>query len=288
MDFARDESRLWDAQRADRCGTRTARYASRRRGRALVPHRVGSCGTGVSCFGIPGRRVGQAGTEPEDLQLHGACETERGGVEVVVPRRTDPIGLTPSDARTQEDQDLKVKVGLDLVRRNVYAQIRENNWTLSTVRVLPFDTNVVVVVVLGILRDVPCASGWESVSDVGNPPLPRGHPRVDSPGVHVRLTRVSFVRIHGRRRRRRGGVGNVHVALHSAHTLPFGNGSDASFSRRAGHAWILARLLRPVGPFPFIPIHSLSHSPIPFPLHRTNRWGVCGGGVRHRPRLAPL
>eukprot|EP00894_Picocystis_sp_ML_P003283 jgi/Pico_ML_1/53800/g4277.t1 len=31
-----------------------------------------------------------------------------------------------------EDQDLKVKVGLDLVRRNVYAQIRENNWTLST------------------------------------------------------------------------------------------------------------------------------------------------------------
>uniref|UniRef100_A0A7S3UDI8 Uncharacterized protein n=1 Tax=Picocystis salinarum TaxID=88271 RepID=A0A7S3UDI8_9CHLO len=31
-----------------------------------------------------------------------------------------------------EDQDLKIKVGLDVLRRNVYAQIRENNWTLST------------------------------------------------------------------------------------------------------------------------------------------------------------
>uniref|UniRef100_A0A7S3XD11 Uncharacterized protein n=1 Tax=Picocystis salinarum TaxID=88271 RepID=A0A7S3XD11_9CHLO len=45
--------------------------------------------------------------------------------------RTDRRGRLRC-VRVQEDQDLKIKVGLDVLRRNVYAQIRENNWTLST------------------------------------------------------------------------------------------------------------------------------------------------------------
>ena len=42
------------------------------------------------------------------------------------------IELTQKIFNFQEDQDLKLRVGIDLGKRKVYGQIRENNWTFNT------------------------------------------------------------------------------------------------------------------------------------------------------------
>jgi hypothetical protein len=42
------------------------------------------------------------------------------------------VELTQKIFNFQEDQDLKLRVGVDLSSRKVYGQIRENNWTFNT------------------------------------------------------------------------------------------------------------------------------------------------------------
>ena len=62
--------------------------------------------------------------------------TLRGGVSYGV-KRSKPliegtIELTHKVFNFQEDQDLRLRVGYDLVKREPYAHIRENNWSFKT------------------------------------------------------------------------------------------------------------------------------------------------------------
>jgi hypothetical protein len=45
---------------------------------------------------------------------------------------TGNVELTQKIFNFQEDQDLKLRVGYDVVKQGFYGQIRENNWTFNT------------------------------------------------------------------------------------------------------------------------------------------------------------
>ena len=60
----------------------------------------------------------------------------KGGVSMGAkrgrPAWSARLELTQKIFNFQEDQDLKLRVGLDLGSRKLYGQIRENNWTFNT------------------------------------------------------------------------------------------------------------------------------------------------------------
>ena len=80
---------------------------------------------------------GICGKKSFDLTDDGLTTLDvKGGVSMGSKARAADVDarleLTQKIFNFQEDQDLKLRVGLDLGSRKLYGQIRENNWTFNT------------------------------------------------------------------------------------------------------------------------------------------------------------
>ena len=80
---------------------------------------------------------GISGKKSFDLTDDGLTTLDvKGGVSMGSKARAADVDarleLTQKIFNFQEDQDLKLRVGVDLGSRKLYGQIRENNWTFNT------------------------------------------------------------------------------------------------------------------------------------------------------------
>ena len=82
-------------------------------------------------------KYGVAGKKSFELTDDGLMTLDiKGGVSMGSKARganfSGNVELTQKIFNFQEDQDLKLRVGFDVVKKGFYGQIRENNWTFNT------------------------------------------------------------------------------------------------------------------------------------------------------------